>query len=76
MGVSELPNMALCLIFHNTNYNTNSSEVWSFLLNTLLKSTAELDKLKENAVSYRIQQFTIIANKILPKQEDWKENWN
>lgn len=41
-----------------------SLEVCNFVTNTLLKSIAELDKLKENAVSYKIQQFTILANKI------------
>lgn len=64
MSVSKLPKVALCLVFYNRHLHL-SLEVCNFITNTLLKSTAELDKLKENPVSYKIQQFTILANKIL-----------
>lgn len=55
MSVSKLPKVALCLVFYNRHLYL-SLEVCNFITNTLLKSTAELDKLKENPVSYKIQQ--------------------
>lgn len=77
MSVSKLPNVALGLVFYNRHL-FHSSEVCNFVSNTFLKSIAELDKLKENAVSYKIQQFTILANKILANvsKQIAKRNWN
>lgn len=63
MSISKLPKVALWLVFYNRHFFL-SLEVCSFVTNMLVKSIAELDKLKENAVSYKIQQFTILANKI------------
>lgn len=63
MSVSKFPKVALLLVFYNRHLFL-SLEICNFVTNTLLKSTAELDKLRENAASYKIQQFTILANKI------------
>lgn len=64
MSVTKLSNIALCSVFYNRRL-FHSSEICNVDSYTLLKSIAELDKLKKNAVSYKIQQSTILANKIL-----------
>jgi len=77
INAHKLPNVAVWLVFYNRHLLLRL-EVCNFVSHTLLRSIAELDKLKENAVSYKIQQFTILANKILvniSKQIE-KRNWN